>query len=1537
MLEANPQHEDAWLWMSAVVDTDEQRIDCLTRVLAINPDNAPARKGLAHLQKATVAPPATDDTAASETWIRCPACGSDNSPLSTVCSLCGRPLATEAVPDLSREPVPEEAPPDLAPALEEAPPQGRPSLARIALTSILLLMVCGVCLAGSILYSRLGMPVSELFSTGNGDVGIVPLDFGVIDAEYSPALDRIVMISDEPAQLHLYDPSTGTDTTIDLSRSPTSVSVGPDGRFAAIGHDAQISYVDLERAQVIKTLDVATDVCDVVLAGNGWIYASPSSGESDTLRGVDVETGNEVESTGLPVLTGTVYRLHPDGQSLYGVQRGAIPSDLIRIDISQGVPTCASEGPYQPDYDTCADLWLSEDGRRIFTACGNIFRTSSDSAQDMTYAGALANLGGIADLAHSSSAGIVLAASGVPLYHEDPTIVENRLVFLDDQNLGQVHTIDLPDLEVDGISHAVEGRFVFINADGTRYYVIVEAARETAMAGHFGLFTADLALEELAVESTASVPPEQQGTETLPAAGGVVPLTFRVTDAAYSSALDKIVMVSDDPPQLHIYDPGMNTDTAVELSASPRLVSVGPDGKFAAVGHERSLSYVNLETAQVVNYMDMEGTVTEVVLDGDGWAYVLVLRDEVRAFEGISMGTGERVPGPSGELGRGTVYRLHPDGNSLYGTTTRSSGDIEKIIISDGVPSEYYSSDSSTCGDLWLSEDGQRIFTACGDVFRASLDRENDMVKSGSLTGLNLINHLVHSTSAGVILAVGVTGWDEQDMTPMENQVLFFEHESMTLQRKVTLPGFVVSGLAYFANGRFVFVNAAGTQYYVIVQADPDSALLDDFGVVTGELSLEAAVPAVAATVLPDEPVEEPPTAAEGPIVPLDFLVIDAEYSLALDKIVMVSDDPARLHLYDPATQTDSSVDLSRSPTSVSVGPDGTFAAVGHDAQVSYVDLAAGQVVKTLGVSMNLCDVVLAGNGWVYVSSGDRGEMAPLRGVNIETGEVVQCTRLNNLRDGTLYKLHPDGQALYGATTRGSPGNIERIDISAGAPVYAYQSRYWGEYPMGGNIWLSEDGELIFSDGGLVFRASADREKDITYAGSLPGLDFIHHLVHSASAGLILAIADRESWIEDEGPVENQIAIFDAENLTSERVVDLPDFVVNEQPFAANGRFVFVNAAGTQYSAIVQSDSDAGGADRYGVVTGDPWAESLPAASATPVPTGREVTWLSPPEGEVLPLAFPVVDAEYSLALDRIVMVSRNPAQLHVYDPATGTDTAVDLSRPPTSVSVGPDGQHAVVGHDARISYVDILNPQVVRTLDVPSDTCDVVLAGNGWAYASSPLDDFSPLRGVNIDTNELIETTDLSMHPGTMYKLHPDGLSLYAATATSSSNLEKIDISEGGLVWIGQAPSVADDHSACRDLWLSEDGQRIFTACGHVFRASPNRELDMAYAATLANLARVQHLVHSSSAARVLAVRARGWLDEDSEPVENQVLIYGYDDLSFERVVTLPDFALSGEQHTTHGRFVFVNAAGTQYYVIAQAAEDSDLLGQFAVFTGGM
>ncbi len=53
ILETDESNEEVWLWLSSVVDSNEDREICLENVLAINPDNIVAQKGLEALRQGT--------------------------------------------------------------------------------------------------------------------------------------------------------------------------------------------------------------------------------------------------------------------------------------------------------------------------------------------------------------------------------------------------------------------------------------------------------------------------------------------------------------------------------------------------------------------------------------------------------------------------------------------------------------------------------------------------------------------------------------------------------------------------------------------------------------------------------------------------------------------------------------------------------------------------------------------------------------------------------------------------------------------------------------------------------------------------------------------------------------------------------------------------------------------------------------------------------------------------------------------------------------------------------------------------------------------------------------------------------------------------------------------------------------------------------------------------------------------------------------------------------------------------------------------
>lgn len=88
VLKSNPGEETAWLLMASAVDSEQQRRECLQRVLAIDPHNGPARRALERMEH-VVSPPQPTVGGRPSTASPPPVTPAEDG---LRCETCGRPL-----------------------------------------------------------------------------------------------------------------------------------------------------------------------------------------------------------------------------------------------------------------------------------------------------------------------------------------------------------------------------------------------------------------------------------------------------------------------------------------------------------------------------------------------------------------------------------------------------------------------------------------------------------------------------------------------------------------------------------------------------------------------------------------------------------------------------------------------------------------------------------------------------------------------------------------------------------------------------------------------------------------------------------------------------------------------------------------------------------------------------------------------------------------------------------------------------------------------------------------------------------------------------------------------------------------------------------------------------------------------------------------------------------------------------------------------------------------------------------------------------
>ena len=91
-----------------------------------------------------------------------------------------------------------------------------------------------------------------------------PLPFDVVDAKQSSALGALVLVSKSPSSaLHVIHTDDGTVDDVPLPGVPTAITLDPSEKFAAVGYDSHVSYVDLVNRSVLTTCNVGCDVFDL--------------------------------------------------------------------------------------------------------------------------------------------------------------------------------------------------------------------------------------------------------------------------------------------------------------------------------------------------------------------------------------------------------------------------------------------------------------------------------------------------------------------------------------------------------------------------------------------------------------------------------------------------------------------------------------------------------------------------------------------------------------------------------------------------------------------------------------------------------------------------------------------------------------------------------------------------------------------------------------------------------------------------------------------------------------------------------------------------------------------------------------------------------------------------------------------------------------------------------------------------------------------------------------------------------------------------
>ena len=638
-------------------------------------------------------------------------------------------------------------------------------------------------------------------------------------------------------------------------------------------------------------------------------------------------------------------------------------------------------------------------------------------------------------------------------------------------------------------------------------------------------------------------------------------LAHGATDAVFDPIRERIVAV--DGAFLAIIRTD-GSETVLELPTAGKAVAVSPDGTQAAVAHDAWVSHVDLEAAAVLATHPVPDDLGDVVLDGHGNAYCYPGNDSGEIhIVALSTGTRQQLFQFSGAPARAKLHpsRRKMYEASWHGLEAHLMGPEG---IRPYYEFSYSRPHDNPCGDLWFGVNGQALLTKCRRVFRATVDRDNDRVPLMRIDGRGQIQHASASPFNRQWLVIDRSdgdgsefvqahdfetgeGVDRFDLPYADEEAgrrwlakFVFASQSSNAHYVLGVdegadppahallvkvdPEFSTANAAPVASvPRFTTARVSNTvSLDASASQDPERARLTyEWTLVSQPQDGDAAPSGMASDTLAFTPAvagvyefelrvndgarTSPSARATVNVYEADATLIhrlteavtDAEYSASMHSLVYLSGFDGNLHILDMDDWSERTVALPELARRVGLSPDGTMAAVSHPSLASLVDLQSAALADQQAHSAeDWGDIVL--------DHDNRAHLIPVRDqwVSIHAIEfdANRSSQQYGPRADSQMRMHPSRNWIYIADRGLSPSDFGKYDLTEFPTIAATGSPYHGDYPIRGDIWISEDGGRLLVAGGASFHASADPNTDMTYAGRLPQHFPVQWADHSAES-----------------------------------------------------------------------------------------------------------------------------------------------------------------------------------------------------------------------------------------------------------------------------------------------------------------------------------------------------------------------------------------------------------------------------------------------------
>jgi hypothetical protein len=646
------------------------------------------------------------------------------------------------------------------------------------------------------------------------------LPYTVASATYSRAHGLFVIRPDTEHAIYLLDPDTCAAARIEVPRPPLSIALSPTQADIAVGHDGLVSIVAIATGVVRATIPIPAPATDLAFDAPGRIVVfSRALAQVETQLLIVDPASATVTAAGTLDGAGHV-RATADGTGLFWTADAQTTTDFAaRVVLGRspllGTPVAA--GPM-----ACHDLFPADDSRALVTGCGTVLGLSAtDVTADLAPAGALAGIEHVqhADTLVAKGLMAVIPAADVSAATPPDGVVRLHAT----KDLSLVGTLPLPILDSTDEQQTPRGRYVFFRADGARAYAL--ARRQPGQSPVDGIAVLDPGLAGTSAAPTPTLKiagsfPHRSGLPLpVTAARVAATVTFRVTDAGYSRALDRLVVSSARPMDaVYLVEPATGAALTLATPVSPGAIVVRGDGLVAAVTRAGGVTFLDLQKRALLREVD--GPATSVAF-GAGSEVLLATDASTSSWLDLDTGatraassTASETPGFATAPGTSRFYSLR--GHALVRHDDTIAAADPSFDLAPFVSPETGVKPCAT--PFWVTDDGSHLVLDCSRAFALSPDRALDLRYLGFLEAVSTLDNVAYAPSTHRFFSVPEVFTFSDGLATGIGRIAVHDDQSMNLTSVIDIGPF--PGTAALSHPLRVFMGQTPRQIIVVAESD---------------------------------------------------------------------------------------------------------------------------------------------------------------------------------------------------------------------------------------------------------------------------------------------------------------------------------------------------------------------------------------------------------------------------------------------------------------------------------------------------------------------------------------------------------------------------------------------------------------------------------------------------------------------------------------------------------------------------------------------